>query len=398
VLVQGGKISQVAAQIPTVEGVAVVDASGRWVTPGIIDIHSHNGTYSLPLTSQNFNVSDVSEISDPNVAEIWIEHGINPQDLAFQRALAGGVTTLQVLPGSVPVFGGRSVVLKNVSATTVYKMKFPGAQQGVKLACGENPKSHFGESGDAPTSRMGEIALMRTAFLEAGRYLQEWEAYLENGSSGEPPERNLELDTLAGILHGDFRVHVHCYTADDIAVVLGVAREFGFHIDAIHHAAEAYKVPELLVENNTCAAVWADWWGYKLEAVDAIRENAAMLDAAGVCTILHSDSPVTGQRLNVEASKSMGAGRRAGIDIPPERAIRWLTSNPARALGLQDQIGQISAGFNADIVIWSGNPFSIYSHADQVYIDGALIYDRLDPMHQTRRDIELGFPGAGEMQ
>ncbi len=395
VLVHEGKISQVAEHIPVPDGVTAVDASGRWVTPGIIDIHSHNGTYVLPLTSQDFNISDVSEISDPNVAEIWIEHGINVQDLAFRRALAGGVTTLQVLPGSVPVFGGRSVVLKNIPATTVYQMKFPGAQQGVKLTCGENPKSHFGESGKSPTSRMGEIALMRKSFLEAQEYLHEWEAYVQDGSSGDPPERNLKLDTLAGILHGDLRVHVHCYTADDIAVVLGVAREFGFHIDAIHHAAEAYKVPELLLEDSVCAAVWADWWGYKIEAVDAIRENAAMLEAAGVCTIIHSDSPVTGQRLNIEASKSIGAGRRAGIVITPEQAIRWLTSNPAQALGLQDQIGQVSQGFNADIVVWSGDPFSIYSHADQVYIDGALVYDRLDPGHQPHSDIELGFPGAG---
>ncbi len=394
VLVQGGRISQVATAIPAPEGVRVVDASRRWVTPGIIDVHSHDGTYSLPLTSQDFAISDISEISDPNAAEIWIEHAINTQDFSFRRALAGGVTTLQVLPGSVPVFGGRSVVLKNIPATTVYRMKFPGAQQGVKLACGENPKSHFGEEGESPTSRMGEIALMRKSFLEAARYLREWEAYLKDGSTGEPPERDLSLDTLAGILHGDFRVHVHCYRADDIAVILGVAREFGFHIDAIHHAAEAYKVPELLVESKACAAVWADWWGYKLEAVDAIRENAAMLDAAGACTILHSDSPLTGQRLNVEASKSIGAGRRAGIEIAPERAILWLTSNPARALGLQEQIGQISPGFNADIVIWSGNPFSIYSHADQVYIDGALVYDRFDPGLQPRSDIELGFPGA----
>jgi len=392
VLLQDGRISAVGEEIQAPDTAVIVDASGRWLTPGIIDVHSHDGTYLLPLTSQDFAISDLSEISEPNAAEIWIEHGINAQDFAFRRALANGVTTIQVLPGSVPVFGGRSVVLKNVPAATVSGMKFPGASQGVKMACGENPKSHFGESGDAPTSRMGEIALMRAAFLEAQVYQREWQDYWQQASGEKPPRRNLELETLAGILNGDFRVHAHCYKADDMSVLLGVASEFGFRIDAFHHAVEAYKVPELFVDQQICAAVWSDWWGYKLEAMDAIRENAAMLDAAGVCTIMHSDSPVVGQRLNIEASKSMGAGRRAGIDIEPRQAIAWLTSNPAKALGLGDQVGQVKPGFNADLVLWSANPFSIYSHADQVYIDGALVYDRFNEAEQPRRDSEMAMP------
>lgn len=392
VLLRDGKISEVAENLQVPESAVVVDASGRWVTPGIIDVHSHDGTYLLPLTSQDFAISDLSEISEPNAAEIWIEHGINAQDFAFRRALASGVTTLQVLPGSVPLIGGRSVVLKNVPATTVYGMKFPGAQQGVKMACGENPKSHFGESGDAPTSRMGEISLLREAFLKAQVYQQEWLAYWQHPAGVQPPERDLTLETLAGVLNGDFRVHVHCYKADDMAVILGVAREFGFRIDAFHHAVEAYKITGLLEDNQVCAAIWSDWWGYKLEATDAIRENAALLESAGVCTIMHSDSPVTGQRLNMEAAKSIGAGRRAGIEIAPEQAIRWLTSNPAITLGLEDQIGQVKAGLNADIVVWSGNPFSIYSHADQVFIDGALVFDRFDKSHQPVSDSELAFP------
>jgi imidazolonepropionase-like amidohydrolase len=394
VLVQNGKITGIGVDLAAPDGVQVIDTTGRWITPGIIDIHSHDGTYTLPLTSVSFDISDLSELSDPNASEIWIEHAINVQDMAFDHALSRGVTTIQVLPGSIPVFGGRGVVLKNVPATTVYSMKFPGAPQGVKMACGENPKSHFGESGATPTSRMGEVVLMRRAFTAANRYLQDWKSWLANSSVGEPPDRDFELDTLAGILTGDLRVHAHCYRADDIAVLLGVAREFGFQIAAIHHAAEAYKIPELFVENNVCAAVWSDWWGFKTEAMDAIRENAAILDASGVCTMMHSDSPVVGERLNLEVAKAAGAGQRAGIDLPPERAIRWITSNPARALGLGDRIGQISEGYNADLVVWSGDPFSVYSRAEQVFIDGARVYDRSDPARQPRSDIELHFPGT----
>jgi imidazolonepropionase-like amidohydrolase len=176
--------------------------------------------------------------------------------------------------------------------------------------------------------------------------------------------------------------------------MLNVAREYGFKIAAVHHAAEAYKIADLLRDRGTCAAVWPDWWGYKHEAEDAIPENAAFVDAAGGCAIMHSDIPVLGDRLNIEAAKAAAAGRRAGLDIPPERAIRWITSNPAHALGLDDRIGTIAPGMNADVVIWSGDPFSVYTKADQVFIDGSRVYDRLNPVRDTRSDFELGRPAA----
>ncbi len=392
VLVRDGKIVELGQQLKVNADVLRIDANGKWLTPGIIDIHTHNGTYTVPLTSQSFDVLDISELSDPNAAATWIEHAVNVQDMAFPFALASGVTTLQVLPGSTPLFGGRTVVLKPVPANTVFDMKFPDAPQGIKMACGENPKAHFGASGRAPTSRQGELALMRSAFLAARNYQRQMADYNSKPSKTAVPERNLQLDTLAAVLNGDLQVHLHCYRADDIAVMLALADEFDFRIAAIHHATEAYKIPGLLRDSGTCAAVWSDWWGYKLEAGDAIRENAAFVDAAGACAVMHSDGPVMGQKLNVEAGKAMAAGRRAGVSIAPERAIRWLTSNPAQALGLADRIGQVSRGFNADLVIWSADPFSIYTHAEQVFIDGALVYDRSDPARQPVSDSELGIP------
>lgn len=390
VLMRDGKIVDVGRGLRA-WGATVIDARGRWVTPGIIDVHSHDGSFSVPLTAADLASNDISETSNPNVADTWVEHAVNAQDPAFGAALRSGVTTLQILPGSVPLISGRSVVVKPISATDVLAMKFPGAPQGVKMACGENPRSFFGEKNTAPTSRQGAVAILRAAFLKAQEYLQGWKDY-QSGAKPAPPERDLKLDTLAGVLTGEIPVHMHCYRAGDMASMLALAQEFGFTIRAFHHATDAYKIAPQLKKAGTCAAVWSDWWGFKMELLDAIREGAAIVDAAGGCVMMHSDSPVVGQYLNIEAAKAAAVGRRAGFDLPPEHIIAWVTSAPAKALGLGDRIGTIAEGRNADVVVWSGDPFSIYSKADQVFIDGALAYDRSKPATSPAPDILLGRP------
>jgi imidazolonepropionase-like amidohydrolase len=390
VLLRDGKITAVGHGLSAANA-TVIDARGRWVTPGIIDVHSHDGVFSIPYTSGDLESSDVAELSDPNAADTWVEHAVNPQDPAFPVALRSGVTTLQILPGSTPLFSGRSVIVKPVPAADVRAMKFPGASQGLKMACGENPKSYFGEKGRAPNSRQGEIALVREAFLQAKEYLQGWREY-ESGARAAPPDRDLKLDTLAGVLTGSIAVHMHCYRSGDMTTMMGVAAEFGFTIRAFHHATEAYKIVPQLKSAGTCVAVWSDWWGFKMELEDAIRENAAIVDAAGGCVMMHSDSAIVGQRLAIEAAKAAAVGRRAGLNLPPERIIRWVTSTPAKALGLEDRIGTIAPGRNADVVIWSGDPFSIYTRADQVFIDGAMLYDRSNPRTVQEPDLLLGRP------
>ena len=392
VLVRDGKIAAVGHGLKA-KGATVIDAHGRWVTPGIIDVHSHDGVFSIPMTSGDEDSSDVAELSDPNAADTWIEHAVNAQDPAFSAALRSGVTTLQILPGSTPLFSGRSVIVKPVPAADVYAMKFPGAGQGLKMACGENPKSYFGEKGRAPNSRQGEIAMVREAFVKARDYLQAWRDY-ESGARAEPPPRDFKLDTLAAVLTGDIGIHMHCYRAGDMSTMLDVASEFGFQIRAFHHAGDAYKIVDQLKKSGTCVAVWSDWWGFKMELVDGIRENAAMVDAAGGCVMMHSDSATVGQRLTIEAAKAAAAGRRAGLNLPPEHIIRWVTSTPAKALGLDDRIGTLAPGRNADLVVWSGDPFSIYTKADQVLIDGALAYDRSKPGKLQGSDLLLGTEGA----
>ncbi len=393
VLLKDGKVAAIGTNLAVPSGTTTIDAQGRWVTPGIVDIHTHLGDFPFPFASTDFNHSDVSETTDPNSAHTWAEHSITVQDPAFEAALAAGVTTVQVLPGSANLFGGRGVVLHNVPATTVQAKKFPGAPASLKMACGENPKYNYGDNGRFPSSRMGNMAGYRDAFLQAQRYLHEWEVY-EGGQGDDPPKRDLKMDTLAGVLHGDVKVHVHCYRADEMAELLDLAREFKFQIAAFHHAVEAYKIPDLLKQSGTCAAVWSDWWGYKAETFDAIRENAAFLDASGACVMMHSDSGIIGQRLVLEAAKAMAAGRRGGIEISKEHAITWVTSVPARAMGLGERIGTLEPGKNADVVIWSGDPFSVYTLADQVFIDGALAYDRHDPQRQPGSDFDAGLPST----
>jgi imidazolonepropionase-like amidohydrolase len=388
----------VGARVDAPAGVTVIDANGKWVTPGIIDAHSHLFVYAAPGVEAN---EDGNEMTNPNTAEVWAEHSVWPQDPQLPLAIAGGVTTQQILPGSANLFGGRSITVKNVPARHVDAMKFPGAPYGLKMACGENPKRVYGDKGRSPATRMGNVAGYRGAWIKARKYRESWAEYDRKRKANEkgatPPDRDLQLETLAGVLDGDILVQNHCYRADEMLTMIDIAKEFGYKITAFHHAVEAYKIADVLAANGICSDIWADWWGFKMEAFDGIRENAALLQNAGACVVIHSDSADGIQRLNQEASKAMAAGNRMGMHLREEDAIRWLTINPAKSLGIAQQTGSLEPGKMADVVIWSGNPFSVYSRAEKVYIDGALIYDRNDPAHQPAMDFELGLVDAGEV-
>ena len=390
VLMQGGKIQAVGKGLAAPEGAVSVDATGKWITPGIIDVHSHLGVYASPGIDAT---SDGNEATNAVTANVWAEHSVWPQDAGFAKALAGGVTSLQILPGSANLVGGRSVILKNVAATTVQAMKFPDAPYGIKMACGENPKRVYGEKG-GPSTRMGNMAGYREAFIDAQAYRNQWDAYEAGGRRGEAPTQNLRNETLAGVMRGDITVNIHCYRADEMAQMIDLSREFGFKISSFHHGVEAYKLADVLGRENICGALWADWWGFKLEAYDGIEENIALVDRApGGCAIVHSDSSEGVQRLNQEAAKVIASSKRVNIDIAPEHAIRWLTSNAAKALRIDDRTGSLQAGKMADVVVWNGTPFSTYAKAEKVYIDGALLYDRGNRALQPRVDFILGQEG-----
>ena len=394
VLFADGKIVQVGQSIAPPAGPTVIDGSGKWVTPGVIDIHSHLGDYPSPGVKA---LSDGNEATAPVTAEVWAEHSVWPQDPGFSRALAnGGVTTLEILPGSANLFGGRSVVLKNVYARTVQGMKFPGAPYGLKMACGENPKRVYGSKGREPSTRMGNIAVDRQTWAKAVEYKRKWDKYEKDG--GDPPGRDLAMDTLAGVLAGEILVQNHCYRADEMANVIDMSKEFGYHVTAFHHAVEAYKIADLLKANGICAAVWADWYGFKMESYDGIPENLALLQKEGTCAMIHSDDQNGIQRLNQEVAKAQAGGRRAGIDIPDEVAWEWLSINPARALGIADKTGSLKPGKMADVVLWNGNPLSVYTRPEKVWIDGAMLYDANNPKLRPVSDFELGQPGMGDVK
>ena len=404
VLLENGKVTAVGRGLNAPGDATRVDARGKWVTPGIIDVHSHLGVYPSPGVRAH---GDGNEATAPVTANVWAEHSIWAQDPGFHTALAGGVTSLQILPGSANLVGGRGVTLKNVPGSTYQSMKFPGAPWGVKMACGENPKRVYGQK-SGPSTRMGNVAGYRAAFIDASEYLKKngakpqepkrkrwWERANGNGredSEGDTGgKRDLKLDTLAGAINGEILVHIHCYRADEMATMLDLAKEFGFKVSAFHHGVEAYKLADRLAAEGVCGALWADWWGFKMEAFDGIQENIALVDRpANSCAIVHSDSSEGIQRLNQEAAKVIASARRAGMEIPPERAIRWLTANAAKSLGIAERTGTLEAGKMADVVVWNQNPFSVYAKADQVYIDGARIYDRNDPSRQPRSDFMLG--------
>jgi len=395
VLIVAGRIKAVGRNLQAPADAQIVDGHDRWVTPGLIDVHSHLGVYPSPQVRGN---SDGNEASNPVTANVWAEHSIWPQDPGFTTARIGGITAMQILPGSANLIGGRSVVLKNVPSVTYQGMKFPGAPQGLKMACGENPKRVYGSDKKFPETRMGNVAGYRAQWIEAQEYVRDQDEYQRKIAAGEkdakPVKRDLRLDTLAAALRGEILVHQHCYRADEMATVIDMSKEFGYHVAAFHHASEAYKIANLLAENHVCAAMWADWWGFKMESYDGIPENIALVDAApGGCAIVHSDSEEGIQRLNQEAGKAMTAGRRAGLAITPEHAITWLTANPAKALGILDQTGTLEPGKMADVVVWNRDPFSVYALTDLVFIDGVVQYDRAHPAPPVS-DFLLGQPAA----
>ncbi len=384
-LLVDGRIEAVSAEHLAVDDdVRVIDARGKFVTPGLIDTHSHLGVYPSPSVEGN---SDGNEATDPITADIDALNGIWPQDPGFERALAGGITALQVLPGSANLVGGRAVTLELRRALSSRAMVFAGAPKGVKMACGENPKRVYGARNARPSTRMGSAAALRSAFQRARelqtvyrrheRAFNKWQDNAERKLEDrpDPPTRNYGLETLIGIMDGTLLLHVHCYRADEMVQILEIADEFDFKVRSFHHAIEAYKVRALLAERGVSVSTWADWWGFKMEANDAIVENLALLSQAGARAIVHSDSQIGIQRLNQEAAKGYHAGLAAGLELTEDDALRWITANAAWALGIHNHTGTLEPGKRADVVLWSAHPFSVYARAELVFVGGELEFD-----------------------
>jgi imidazolonepropionase-like amidohydrolase len=367
VYVQDGKIVAFGANVNAPASATVIDAEGKYVTPGIVDPHSH-----MALDD------DVNEATNPVVPQMMMKDAFDYTDKAIYRALAGGVTSSLLLHGSADMIGGQAVVIKNKYGLDRDQMLFPGAPQSIKFASGENPKRVFGDKKQLPSTRMGNFEVMREAFTQAKDYQRQWDEYNEKVKKGDKtasaPKRDLKLEALSQVLQGKMLVQIHCYRADEFLTEIAIANEFGYKIRAFHHALEAYKVADVLAKNDIAIATFADWWGYKYEAWDAIPWNAVMAMRAGVRVAIKSDSNDYMRRLNQEAAKTMRYG-----GATEDEAIKMLTLNPAWVIGVEDKTGSIDVGKDADLVLWNGYPLSSTGVPEKVWIDGDLFFDRSLP-------------------
>src|SRR6185369_5819986 len=358
VYVKDGKIAAFGPSVSAPENITTIDAEGKFVTPGIIDSHSH-----MALDD------DVNEATSPVVPQMMMKDAFDYTDKNIYLALAGGVTSAMLLHGSADMIGGQAVIIKTKYGLARDAMLFPNAPRSIKFASGENPKRVFGSKGTLPSTRMGNFAVQRQALLEAKQYMQDWDEYDAKAKAGDKdakaPKRDLKLEALADVLRGKVYVQIHCYRADEFLTEIAMAKEFGYKLRAFHHGLEVYKVADKVAAAGVGLATFADWWGYKVEAWDAIPWNAVMAMRSGVKVAIKSDSNDFMRRLNQEAAKTIRYG-----GATEEEALQMITINPAWIIGIDDRVGSIDVGKDADITIWDKHPLSTYAKVEKVLIDG----------------------------
>jgi imidazolonepropionase-like amidohydrolase len=393
-LLQNGKIAQIGKNLSAPAGAQVIDATGKYVMPGIIDPHSHT------------MIDAVNEGSLSVTSMVRIRDVLNPTDVNIYRQLAGGVTTINVLHGSANTIGGQNAVVKLKWGRDVDEMLFPNAPPGIKFALGENvtrknsqeAQRATGQPMRYPTTRMGQEEVLRDAFTRARDYKAEWDDYNARVKKGEknlvPPRRDLELEPLVEVLEGKRFVHAHSYRGDEMLMLLEVAKEFGFTVKTLQHGLEGYKIASEIAQAGTGLSSFADEWSYKIEAYDAIPYNVPILMRHGVVATVNSDSDERARRLNIDAAKMMRYG-----GLTEDSALATITYNGAVQLGIQDRVGSIELGKDADVVIWSGDPLSVYSTAETTFIDGEIFFDKQrdlamrDQMTKERAALEAADRG-----
>lgn len=387
--IHNGKIAGVGSRVDAPAGAQTIDAAGKFVTPGIIDPHSHSALGN-----------DINEATSPVTPSMMMIDAFDNMDKALYQALAGGVTTELLLHGSANMIGGQAVVIKNKFGLSRDEMLFPNAPRSIKFASGENPKRVYGRRNEVPSTRMGNFEVMRQAFEDARAYMASWDAYNAKVAKGEKdataPKKDLKLEALADVLRGKLFVQIHCYRADEFLTEEAIAKEYGYKIRAFHHALEMYKVGDKIAPTGTGIATFADWWGFKDEAWDAIPWNAVMSMREGVRVALKSDSNDYVRRLNQEAGKMIDYG-----GATEEEALRMITLNPAWIIGVDDRVGSLDVGKDGDVVIWNTDPLSSYARVEKVFIDGDLYFDSSLPglgttkFHGVMHDAE-SFGGEDE--
>ncbi len=392
-LIRKGKIAGLGKNLKASAGARTIDATGKYILPGIIDCHSHS------------MLDAINEGSLAVTSMVRVGDALNPTDPDLYRGLAGGTTTLNLLHGSANPIGGLNTVVKIKYGRPVEEFIFPGARPGIKFALGENVKRSSvpalpGITRRYPATRMGVEEVIREAFTKARDYKKTWDEYRPGRDKNMlPPRRDLQLEPLVEILEDKRYVHAHSYRSDEIYMLIRLADEFGFKIKTFQHVLEGYKVAKEIAQHGAGASTFADFWGYKIEAYDAIPHNVAIMTRAGVVVSVNSDSDERARRLNIEAAKSMRYG-----DLTEEQALKLITINPAIQLGIQDRVGSIEVGKDADLAIWNGHPLSVYSRVDTTFVDGEIFFDRqqdlarrleLEKERATLEQAEANRPPAG---
>ncbi|HEX5081163.1 MAG TPA: amidohydrolase family protein [Blastocatellia bacterium] len=376
VLIRDGKIAAVGknSEVKAGPNAKVIDATGMFVTPGIIDAHSHSALDSI-------NEGSVSVSAMVRMRDV-----VDNTDISIYRQLAGGTTTIHAMHGSANAIGGQNVILKLKWGKSAEEMIVPDQTQTIKFALGENPKRAGNQSNPFgggrplrfPATRMGVEFTIREAFQQAREYIREWDAYAaarERGEDPVPPRKDLKLEAIADILRGKLFVHSHCYRADEILMLMNVANEFGWKVLTFQHVLEGYKVAKEIAAHGAGGSTFSDWWDYKIEAYDAIPGNAAIMHHKGVVTSVNSDSADLARRLYQEAAKTIKYG-----GLTDEEALQFITLNPAKQIKMDNRIGSIDVGKDGDIAIFNANPFSIYARVEMTLIEGDVYFDRKEDL------------------
>jgi imidazolonepropionase-like amidohydrolase len=394
VVLQDGKIVAVGAKVNIPAGATIIDATGKYVIPGIIDCHSHIATEA------------VNEGSLSVTSMVGIQDTLNPEDIAIYRAMAGGVTTANILHGSANSIGGKTVVVKMRWDHTASEMMFEDAVPGIKFALGENPKRRgaaampgLSAAPRYPATRMGVEDVIREAFNDAKAYKADWADYNAKAAKGVPaipPPHDLKLESLVEVLDGKRYVHSHCYRQDEILMLLHVADDYGFKVRTLQHVLEGYKVAKEIAAHGAGASTFSDWWAYKVEAYDAIPYNATLMMRKGVLVSLNSDDAELMRHLNTEAAKTIKYGGATETE-----ALSMVTINPAKQLGIDKRVGSIEVGKDGDVVIYDQHPLSNFTKVEKVFIDGQLYFDRakdLEDRPSKEREKKALITKAAEEQ
>ncbi|HUQ49593.1 MAG TPA: amidohydrolase family protein [Terriglobales bacterium] len=363
ILIRNGKIAEVGKTVNAPANARVIDATGKFVMPGIVDSHSHTGL--------NGDVNELTSVIGPHM---MMADAFDYTDKNIYHALAGGTTTSMLMHGSGNMIGGQSVVIKHKFGLDRDELLFPEAPRSIKFASGENPKRVYGTRNQLPSTRMGNFAVQRAALQEAREYMRDWDSYDDKVKKGDkdakPPKKDLKLDALADVLRGKILVQIHCYRADEFLTEIAMAKEFGYKLRAFHHGLEVYKVADKVAAAGVGLATFSDWWGYKVEAWDAIPWNAVIAMRKGVRVAIKSDSNDLNRHLNQEAAKMMRYG-----GATEEETLKMITLNAAWMLGVEDRVGSIEVGKDADITIWDKHPLSSYARVEKSIIDGTVYFD-----------------------